>query len=74
MVQRVPLLVFALGLDGLLLLAYLAIFKNVNLFVKFMWRLRMRNSMKQLKLRGEQRTLIVVMTTIPSTKLKMKES
>ena len=48
MVQRATLLAFALGLDGLLLVAYLAILKNVNLFVKIMWRLRMSNSMENL--------------------------
>ena len=73
MVQRVPLLVFALGLDGLLLVAYLEIFKNVNLFVKCMWLLR-RNTMTRQKLGDKQRNLVVIITMIPSAQLKMKES
>ena len=45
-VRRVLLLVFVLGLVGLLLVVYLVISKSKNLFVKFMWQLQTRSSMK----------------------------
>ena len=44
--RRVPLLVCILGLVGLLLVVYLVIFKGKSLFVKFMWQLQRRSSMK----------------------------
>ena len=37
---------FALGLAGLLLVVYLVISKSKNLFVKFMWQVQTRSSMK----------------------------
>ena len=46
MVRRVLLLAFVLGLVGLLLVVYLVISKSKNLFVKFMWQLQTRSSMK----------------------------